>query len=96
VNIILQCLKTLPDGPTCLDYLPEIPAGEAVAKSEAPRGELIYYIRTNDSDIPERLKWRVPTYMNWEPLNVMMQGNTIADIALIVSSIDPCISCTER
>lgn len=96
VNIILFCLNKLPDGPTCLDYLPQIPAGEAIAKSEAPRGELIYYTRTNDTDMPERLKWRVPTYMNWEPMNVMMPGNTVADIALIVSSIDPCISCTER
>ncbi len=95
-NIILFCLKNLPDGPNCLDYLPKIPAGEAIAKSEAPRGELIYYVRTNDTDKPERLKWRVPTYMNWEALKIMMQGNKIADIALIVSSIDPCISCTER
>ena len=96
IRIILFCLEKLPDGPTCLDYLPQIPAGEAIAKSEAPRGELIYYVRTNETDMPERLKWRVPTYMNWEPMNVMMPGNTIADIALIVSSIDPCISCTER
>ncbi|SHF59610.1 nickel-dependent hydrogenase large subunit [Desulforamulus putei] len=96
INIIQQCLKKLPDGPTCIDYLPEIPAGEAVAKSEAPRGELIYYLRTNGSDMPERLKWRVPTYMNWEALNVMMPGNKVSDIPLIITSIDPCISCTER
>lgn len=96
INIIQYCLKVLPKGPTCLDYLPIIPKGESVTRSEAPRGELIYYAKTNGSDIPERLKWRVPTYMNWEPMDVMMPGNSIADIALIVSSIDPCISCTER
>ncbi|EAX48205.1 NADH dehydrogenase (ubiquinone) [Thermosinus carboxydivorans Nor1] len=96
INIIQQCLKDLPDGPTCIDYLPEIPAGEAIAKSEAPRGELIYYLRTNGSDKPERIKWRVPTYMNWEALNVMMPGNKVSDISLIICSIDPCISCTER
>lgn len=96
INIIQLCLKELPDGPTCIDHLPEIPAGEAIAKSEAPRGELIYYLRTNGSDLPERLKWRVPTYMNWEALNVMMPGNKVSDIPLIISSIDPCISCTER
>ncbi len=95
-NIILYCLKNMPDTPIGIDYLPTIPAGEAIARSEAPRGELIYYLKTNRSDIPDRMKWRVPTYMNWEPLNVMMPGNSIADIALIVSSIDPCVSCTER
>ncbi|MFT7003696.1 MAG: ech hydrogenase subunit E [Sulfurimonas sp.] len=96
INIILFSLKNLPKGPTCIDYLPKIPAGEAISKSEAPRGELIYYLKTNGTDIPERLKWRVPTYMSWEPMSVMMPGNSISDIALIVSSIDPCISCTER
>ncbi|GAW92321.1 nickel-dependent hydrogenase large subunit [Calderihabitans maritimus] len=96
IKIIEQCLREMPDGPACLDYLPEIPAGEAVAKSEAPRGELLYYVRTNGSDIPERIKWRVPTYMNWEALKVMIPGNKLADVPVIVGSIDPCISCTER
>jgi Ni,Fe-hydrogenase III large subunit len=86
----------MPEGPVCLPRLPEIPAGEAVAKSEAPRGELIYYLRTDGSDKPARLKWRVPSYMNWSALEPMMKGNKIADIPIIVNSIDPCVSCTER
>lgn len=96
INIVEQCLHNLPDGPVCLDYMPSIPAGEAIAKSEAPRGELIYYARSNGSDIPERIKWRVPTYPNWEALRVMMPGSKIADIPVIIGSIDPCVSCTER
>lgn len=96
VRLIQQCVTDMPQGPTFIDNPPEIPAGEAIAKSEAPRGELIYYLRTDGSDIPERLKWRVPSYMNWDALKVMMVGEKISDIALIVNSIDPCISCTER
>lgn len=96
IRILEQCLKEIPDGPTCLEFMPDIPAGEAIAKSEAPRGELIYYARTNGSAVPERLKWRVPTYPNWGALNVMMPGSKIADIPVIVGSVDPCISCTER
>lgn len=96
MSIIEQCLASMPEGPVCLDYMPTIPVGEAIAKSEAPRGELIYYARSNGSDIPERIKWRVPTYPNWEALKVMMPGNRIADIPVIMGSIDPCISCTER
>jgi ech hydrogenase subunit E len=96
IRLVEDCMRNLPEGPVCLDYLPTIPAGEAIAKSEAPRGELIYYARSNGSDIPERLKWRVPTYFNWEALNVMIPGCKVADIPVIVASIDPCISCTER
>ncbi len=96
VRLIQQCVSDMPQGPTCIDAPPEIPAGEAIAKSEAPRGELIYYLRTDGTDLPERLKWRVPSYMNWDALQVMMVGDRVSDIALIVNSIDPCISCTER
>jgi Ni,Fe-hydrogenase III large subunit len=96
IRILEECIRSLPEGPVCIDFIPSIPAGEAIAKSEAPRGELIYYARSNGSDIPERLKWRVPTYPNWEALRVMIPGCKVADIPVIVASIDPCISCTER
>lgn len=96
ITILRQCLSILPEGPLTVSLLPIIPAGEAVARSEAPRGELIYYLRTDGSDRAERMKWRVPSYMNWAALEVMMIGATMADISLIVNSIDPCVSCTER
>ncbi|HEX2945487.1 MAG TPA: nickel-dependent hydrogenase large subunit [Clostridia bacterium] len=96
IRLVEQCLHDMPEGPLHPDHLPTIPAGEAVAKSEAPRGELIYYARSNGSEIPERIKWRVPTYPNWEALNVMLPGSKLADIPVIVGSIDPCVSCTER
>jgi Ni,Fe-hydrogenase III large subunit len=96
IRIVEECLHNLPEGPVELEHVPSIPAGEAIAKSEAPRGELIYYARSNGTEIPERLKWRVPTYQNWEALRVMIPGCKIADIPVIVGSIDPCVSCTER
>ncbi|WP_263772016.1 nickel-dependent hydrogenase large subunit [Propionivibrio soli] len=97
IGIIRQCLVQLPDGPTaCTSERPAIPPGEAIAKCEAPRGELIYYVRITDSPRPERVKWRVPSFMNWDALRFMLKDAKIADIAIIVNSIDPCISCTER
>lgn len=97
IDIIRQCLATIPEGPTaCTSERPPIPPGEAIAKCEAPRGELIYYVRMTDSPRPERVKWRVPSFMNWDALRFMLKGAKIADIAIIVNSIDPCISCTER
>ena len=68
----------------------------AVARSEAPRGELIYFLRTGSTDVPDRLHWRVPSYPNWEALSVMLKNAKLADAALITNTIDPCVSCTER
>ncbi|WP_040620777.1 hydrogenase large subunit [Rhodovulum sp. PH10] len=96
IDLVRACLRDLPDGPTRLAETPDIPPGQAIAKSEAPRGELIYYLKTNDEPRPERVKWRVPTFMNWDALRFMLAGAKLADIAIIVNSIDPCVSCTER
>lgn len=95
IGIVEQVMARMPEGER-MAMLPKIPTGEAVARSEAPRGELFYYLRTDGSDIPIRLKWRVPSYMNWDALEVMMKDCAVADVSLIVNSIDPCVSCTER
>jgi len=97
IDLLRQCIRDLPEGPTIEDHVrPSIPAGEAIAKCEAPRGELIYYVRTGTTPKPERVKWRVPSFMNWDALRIMMKDAKISDVAIIVNSIDPCISCTER
>jgi len=43
-------------------------------------------------------RWRAKaaTYSNWPVLRSMFRGNTVSDAALIVGSIDPCYSCTDR
>ena len=95
ISMIKQVLTDLPDGPHRV-HMKKIRPCEGVARSEAPRGELIYYIRIGRTEIPERLKWRVPSYMNWEALSVMLRNAKVADAALITNTIDPCVSCTER
>ena len=81
--------------PRVTDFHPEaIPC--PYPHSSVDCDELIYYVRTIDSPRPERVKWRVPSFMNWDALRFMLKGAKIADIAIIVNSIDPCISCTER
>jgi Ni,Fe-hydrogenase III large subunit len=96
IRILRAALKDLPDGPVNLGEIPEIPPGRAVSRSEAPRGELLYYLKTGETEEPERLKWRVPSFPNWDALTFMLNGAKVADIAIIVNSIDPCVSCTER
>lgn len=96
IKIIKQLIRNIPEEGNLSVLLPHIKAGEAMARSEAPRGELFYYVHTDGTDMPLRLKWRVPSYMNWEALEVMMKDCEVADVSLIVNSIDPCVSCTER
>ncbi|MDJ0931682.1 hypothetical protein [Breoghania sp.] len=96
VDLILEALKVMSDGSIALAEQPEIAAGQAVAKTEAPRGELFYFVRTNGTEFRERVKWRVPSFQNWDALRFMLRGARLDDIAVIVNSIDPCVSCTER
>ena len=72
------------------------PRGEAIARTEQPRGELIYYAKGNGTNNLERLKIRTPTFANIPTLLVMLPGCELADVPVITLSIDPCISCTER
>ena len=96
IRIIKEVVVNLPDGDTYVDKRPHIPAGEAIVRVEAPRGELIYYLKTDGSQKPVRMRWKVPTYTNWEALRVMILGDKVENVTMILNSIDPCISCTER
>ena len=96
IRMIKEVVVNLPEGDTYVEKRPHIPAGEAVVRVEAPRGELIYYLKTNGSQKPERMKWKVPTFTNWEALKVMILGDKVDNVTMILNSIDPCISCTER
>jgi len=96
IRMIKDVVTDLPEGDTYVEKRPHIPAGEAVVRVEAPRGELIYYLKTDGSQKPERMKWKVPTFTNWEALKVMILGDKVENVTMILNSIDPCISCTER
>lgn len=72
------------------------PEGEAVTRVEQPRGELLYYLKGNGSKYMDRVRIRTPTFANIPPLLAMLPGCELADVPVIVLSIDPCISCTER
>lgn len=95
IRIIRGCLENLPDGPieTTLD---EIPPGEGIGRTEAPRGEVFHYIRSDGSNRPLRHKIRAPSYMNIASNVVAVRGGSIADAALTLAAVDPCYCCTER
>jgi NADH:ubiquinone oxidoreductase subunit D len=69
-----QILDDLPSGEIRVKAPPKIPVGEAVSRYEAPRGELIYYLKSNGSNMPERVKIRSPTLGNWLVMVQMLRG----------------------
>lgn len=89
-------VENLPQGAIAVPAPRVAPRGEIVSRSEAPRGELVHYIRTNGTDKVERLAVRTPTLANWQSVVAAIQGHVIADIPPIVAAIDPCLSCTSR
>ena len=85
----------MPTGPHKNDNW-KIPKGEAVSRTEAPRGEDFHYMRTEGSNKPSRYKIRTPTIANIPPTQAMFKEEQIADIPIIIASIDPCIGCMDR
>lgn len=102
-EIIRQCLSEMPAGPfTAEEKLAKLLAickkatGEAIGRVEAPRGECFHYVRMEGQEAPHTWKVKASSYsnlMSWIP---MLRGEQIADIPIIVASIDPCLSCTDR
>ncbi len=97
LDLIWKALERLPktDGEIMV-RVEGYPEKEAIARTEQPRGELIYYVKGNGTRFLERLKVRTPTFANIPTLLVMLPGCELADVPVITLSIDPCIACTER
>ena len=99
ISILRQCLKKLPslDREIKTKVPLAIPKTEAIAIMEAPRGELVYYAMSNGTDRPERMRIRTPSFVNIiYSLPIMLKEQQLADLPIIVASIDPCFSCTDR
>ncbi|MCR4419209.1 MAG: nickel-dependent hydrogenase large subunit [Clostridia bacterium] len=104
LDILEACLDNLPSGPAVaepkltrlLNSLKQA-GGEATSALEAPRGEVYHFVRLAEGEENVAVwKVRAPTYANLAALVPMMEGAQIADIPIIVASIDPCLSCTDR
>jgi NADH-quinone oxidoreductase subunit D len=95
-SMIRQILKQMPEGPIAVKAPLKIPAGEAVSRYEAPRGEDVHYVRANGTDKPERVKVRAPTLANTQSVAKMLEDGYLADLPIVVAAIDPCFSCTDR
>jgi len=96
VRVIRAILDGLPEGDLSVKFPRKIPAGEAISRFEAPRGELFYFIKSNGTDTPERVKIRTPSICNWIYVLKKAVGSQMADVPPLLAGIDPCFSCNDR
>lgn len=96
INIIEYAIDNLPAGPFRVRVPRVVPSGEVVNRVEAPRGELFYYVKSNGTTMPERVKVRTPTFANIPAFLTTAIGETLADVPPNFVSLDPCFSCTDR
>ncbi len=95
-RIIREVLDTLPPGELTARMPRRVKAGETISRVEAPRGELFYFIKSNGTDQPERIRVRTPTICNMASVVRLAVGHQLADVPMILVGIDPCFSCNDR
>ena len=99
IGIIQRCIDVIPEGAIDVPVKGKF-TGEFITRMEQPRGEAVYYAKAFDpgkeTNHLERMRVRTPTNMNIPAMVKTLQGCDLADVPMLVLTIDPCISCTER
>lgn len=95
IGLIREAVDKIPDGPIDVPVRGN-PNGEFFTRLEQPRGEAIYYVKGNGTKFLDRMRVRTPTNTNIPALVRALQGCDYADVPMLIVTIDPCISCTER
>jgi ech hydrogenase subunit E len=97
IDIIKELAAKMPEGDIAVKVTGSPAEGARAANVlEQPRGECYYYAQGNGSKYLERMRMRTPTSQNLAGMTVALKGCDLADVNMIVLTIDPCISCTER
>jgi NADH-quinone oxidoreductase subunit D len=96
-KIVRQIMDGLPAGKFAADVRKIKPAaGEAYTAIENPRGELGFYIISDGSEIPTRVKVRAPSFVNLAIMTEVGKNNLIADLIAILGSIDIVLGEIDR
>lgn len=99
LRIIEQALETMPNEGDVTEAIPKRirpKAGEIYVRTESPRGELGYYIISDKSASPFRVKVRAPSFVHLGLLPSISRGSLIADMVAIVGSIDIVLGEVDR
>ena len=98
LKIIEQALDQIPDGDvsSAIPKRVKPPVGQIYTRVENPRGELGYFIISDGSVNPYRVKVRAPSFVNLEILGELCKGHLVADVVAILGSIDIVLGEIDR
>ena len=95
MGLIRQAVSILPAGDIAAPFKGN-PEGEYFMRVEQPRGEAVYYVKGNGTKFLDRMRVRTPTFANVPAMLEILKDCQLADVPILILTIDPCISCTER
>lgn len=102
LKIIEQIIDGIPSGDLCSRKplksakLTRPPKGSSYFSIESPRGELGFFIVSDGSSIPYRMKIRAPSFSNLSLVEKLLPGTFIADSVVILGSLDPVFGDVDR
>jgi NADH-quinone oxidoreductase subunit D len=98
LRIIEQAVGKIPSGPIMAKVAKVIkpPAGEIYHSIEAPKGELGYFIVSDGSTQPYRIRVRPPSFVNLQALDQMVRGAMVADVVAVIGTLDIVLGEVDR
>ena len=97
-KICLQAIEKIPTGPILgkVGKVIKPPVGEVYHGIEAPKGELGYYVVSDGTTQPYRVRVRPPSLINLEALDQMVRGHLVADVVAIIGTLDIVLGEVDR
>lgn len=98
VRILEQLIDGIPEGPyrAKVAKVIKVPAGEGFSRTECPRGELAFYIVSDGSTHPFRVKVKSPCFLNISTLRELGRGQMVADLVATIGSLDIVLGEVDR
>ncbi len=97
-KIVEQALDQLPEGDvqSAIPKRIKPPIGHVYSRVENPRGDLGYFIISDGSTSPYRVKVRAPSFVSMQIMNELCKGYMVADVVTILGSIDIVLGEIDR